>query len=210
MLFRSSAAARGVVLLPAAGIVDDGMATYLRDRIAGAQAAGAAAVVIKLDTPGGSLSSTQAIVETIFDARIPVIVWVAPSGGYAASAGTFITMAANLAVMAPGTRIGAASPVGGQGEDITGTMGEKVRNDAIAWMTSIAQHRQRPIPWAVSTVRDASSYSAADAKAAGAVDGIAATLDDVLALANGRTVETAAGQVTLEDRKSTRLNSSHT
>ena len=74
---------------------------------------------------------------------VPVIVWVAPAGGQAASAGTFITLAANVAVMAPATNIGAASPVGGRGEDITGTLGEKVMNDTIATITSIATERRR-------------------------------------------------------------------
>lgn len=197
-----SSAVRGatptVVLLPTTGIVDDGMAHYLDDGLSQATADGAAAVVVELDTPGGSLGSTHDIVEAFLTARIPVIVWVAPSGGFAASAGTFITLSSNIALMAPGTRIGAASPVGSQGEDITGTEGQKVLNDAIASITSIAQTRHRPVDWAVSTVKDAASYSAADAITAGAVDGSAATIDDVLAFANGRTVTTAAGDVTLD------------
>jgi membrane-bound serine protease (ClpP class) len=100
--------------------------------------------------------------------------------------------------MAPGTRIGAASPVGGGGEDIAGTEGQKVLNDAIAWMTSIAQHRHRPVDWAVTTVKAAASYPSEDAIKAGAVDGSATTIDDVLAFANGKTVTTAAGDVTLD------------
>jgi membrane-bound serine protease (ClpP class) len=187
-----------VVLLPTTGIVDDGMAKYLTGSLDQATSQGAAAVVVELDTPGGSLASTNDIVTAFLSAKIPVIVWVAPSGGFAASAGTFITMSSNIALMAPGTRIGAASPVGSQGEDITGTEGVKVMNDAIAWMTSIAQTRHRPIDWAVSTVKNADSYPAQDAIAAGAVDGSAATIDDVLAFANGKTVDTSAGPVTLD------------
>jgi membrane-bound serine protease (ClpP class) len=195
-----SAAAAGpqVVVLPTTGIVDDGMASYLDNNIAQAESDGSVAVIVKLDTPGGSLSSTQDIVGTFLESRIPIIVWVAPAGGYAASAGTFITMASNIALMAPGTRIGAASPVDAQGQDITGTEGQKVKNDAIAWMTSIAQQRGRPVTWAVSTVQDASSYPAQDAVAAGAVQGMASTLDEVLAFADGKTVQTAAGPVTLD------------
>lgn len=191
-------AAPTVVLLPTTGIVDDGMAHYLEDGVTQATADGAAAVVVELDTPGGSLQSTHDIVEAFLTSKIPVIVWVAPSGGFAASAGTFITLSSNISLMAPGTRIGAASPVGSQGEDITGTEGQKVLNDAIASITSIAQTRHRPIDWAVSTVKDAASYSAADAITSGAVDGSAATIDDVLAFANGKTVTTAAGDVTLD------------
>ena len=129
---------------------------YLQDGIANAAAEGAPAVVIKLDTPGGSLEATRDIVQAVLDAPLPVIVWVAPAGGRAASAGTFITLAGHVAAMAPGTNIGAASPVGGQGEDIEGTLGDKVMNDAIASITAIADERGRPVDWAVGTVRDAS------------------------------------------------------
>jgi membrane-bound serine protease (ClpP class) len=177
-----------VVVLPTTGIVDDVMATYLHEGIAQAKRDGAAAVVVKLNTPGGNLTSTNSIVGTFLEAPLPVIVWVAPAGGFAASAGTFITLSANLAFMAPGTSIGAASPVGGQGEDIPGTLGQKVKNDAIAKITSIAIARNRPVDWAVSTVRDAKSYPASDAAAAHAVDGVASTLDDVLAMASGHEV----------------------
>jgi len=154
-------------------------------------------VIIELDTPGGSLDSTQQIVSALLTAKVPTIVWVAPAGGYAASAGTFITLAANLAFMAPGTRIGAASPIDSSGNDIPGTLGEKVKNDAIAWITSIAQTRHRPVDWAVSTVRDAHSSAANDAVSVGAVDGIAATAQDVVAQANGRTVQVGGSDVVL-------------
>jgi membrane-bound serine protease (ClpP class) len=100
--------------------------------------------------------------------------------------------------MAPGTNIGAASPISSSGEDIGGTLGKKVMNDAIANITAIAEARGRPVEWAVSTVRDAKSYSAVEAVAAGAVDGIAATIEEVLAAADGRTVTVAGGrEVTL-------------
>jgi membrane-bound serine protease (ClpP class) len=100
--------------------------------------------------------------------------------------------------MAPGTNIGAASPVSSSGEDIGGTLGDKVMNDAIANITAIAEARGRPVAWAVSTVKEAKSYSAAEAVAAGAVDGIAATIEEVLAAADGRTVTLTGGrEVTL-------------
>ena len=130
-----------VVVLPASGEVDAVMADTIVNGLESAAASGAAAVVIRLDTPGGSITVTQQIVSALLSAKVPTIVWVAPAGGYAASAGTFITMAANLSWMAPGTRIGAASPIDGSGQDIPGTLGVKIRNDAIAWMTSIAQVR---------------------------------------------------------------------
>jgi membrane-bound serine protease (ClpP class) len=189
---------RTVVVLPTTGIVDDGMASYLAGGIGQAASEGDAAVIIKLDTPGGSLASTNDIVGSILEAKVPVIVWVAPAGGFAASAGTFITLSANIALMAPGTSIGAASPVGSQGEDISGTEGQKVLNDAVAKITAIAQARHRSVDWAVSAVKDARSSPATEAVSLGAVDGTAATLDDVLAFANGKQVEVAGQTITLD------------
>ena len=125
-----------VRVLPTTGIVDSVMAGYLADGIARAERDGAVAVVIELDTPGGSLEATKDIVSALLEAPLPTIVWVAPAGGHAASAGTFITLAAHAAYMAPGTRIGAATPVGGQGEDIPGALGQKVLNDSIAFISS--------------------------------------------------------------------------
>jgi membrane-bound serine protease (ClpP class) len=191
------AAGPEVVVLPTTGVVDNVMAGYLGDGIAQAADEGAAAVVIQLNTPGGSLDATQRITSALLEAPIPTIVYVAPAGGRAASAGTFITLAANLAFMAPGTNIGAASPVGGGGEDIEGTLGEKVLNDAIKNITAIAEARGRPVDWAVSTVEEAASYAASEAVAAGAVDGIAISVDDVLAAAHGRVVDVRGSEVTL-------------
>jgi membrane-bound serine protease (ClpP class) len=195
----AAAATRGSILvLPTTGVVDPIMAEYLQGSLNGAADGGAKAVVIELNTPGGSLDSTQKIVSAMLGARLPVIVWVAPAGGYAASAGTFITLSANLAYMAPGTRIGAASPIDSSGQDIPGTLGEKVKNDAIAWITSIAQVRHRPVAWAVTTVDKASSYPATDAVSAGAVDGMASTIEDVVRQATGRTIQVNGQDVVLD------------
>jgi len=188
------AAGPAVIVLPTTGEVDGVMAQYLADGIARAQREGAPAVIVELNTPGGSLDATQKITGAFLESPVPVIVWVSPAGGRAASAGTFMTLAANLSYMAPGTNIGAASPVGSGGQDIGGTLGVKVKNDAIANISSIAQARGRPVAWAASTVSDAMSYSAKEAVAAGAVDGIAATESDVLAAANGKTVTVAGGR----------------
>jgi membrane-bound serine protease (ClpP class) len=194
----AQAAGPEVVVLPTTGIVDSSMAKYLADSITAAEDQHAAAVVIKLNTPGGDLVSTNEIVGTLLEAKVPIIVWVAPAGGFAASAGTFITLASNIALMAPGTSIGAASPISGDGTDIGGTLGKKVLNDAIAKITSIAQERGRNVDWAVSAVRDAKSSPVSEAVQVGAVDGEAATIDDVIGFANGKTVHTAAGDVTLD------------
>jgi membrane-bound serine protease (ClpP class) len=188
------AAGPAVIVLPTTGEVDGVMAQYLADGIARAEREGAPAVLVELNTPGGRLDATQKITGAFLEASVPVIVWVSPAGGRAASAGTFMTLAANLSYMAPGTNIGAASPVGSGGQDIGGTLGEKIKNDAIANISAIAQARGRPVEWAASTVSDAKSYSATEAVAAGAVDGIAATLSEVLAAANGKTVTVAGGR----------------
>ncbi len=186
-----------VPVLRATGIVDNVLAGYIEEGITAGTANGAPAVVIVLNTPGGNLDATNRITSALLEARVPTIVWVAPAGGQAASAGTFITLAAHLAYMAPGTRIGAASPVGAGGEDIAGTLGEKVRQDAMAAIRSIAETRGRNVDWAVSTVSEARASPASEAVQLGAVDGIAASLDDVRRLADGRTVRSPDGALTI-------------
>jgi membrane-bound serine protease (ClpP class) len=193
-----AATAGSILVLPTTGVVDPIMAEYLQGALNGAADGGARAVVIKLNTPGGSLDATQKIVSALLDARLPVIVWVAPSGGYAASAGTFITLAANLAFMAPGTRIGAATPIDSSGQDIPGDLGNKVKQDAIAWVTSIAHERHRPVDWAVATVAEAKSSPADEAVSLGAVDGIARSIDELVAAANGKTVQIGGQDVILD------------
>ena len=194
----ASGAGPEVILLPTTGIVDEGMAKYLDDNITVAEERHAAAVVIKLNTPGGSVFSMQKITGSILEAKVPIIVWVAPAGGFAASAGTFITLSGNIALMAPATTIGAASPVGAGGEDIEGTEAKKVMETVTHMAQSLAERRGRPVDWAISTVVDARAYTANEAVAAGAVDGIAATIDEVIGFANGRTVELVDGERTLD------------
>jgi membrane-bound serine protease (ClpP class) len=185
-------------VLTATGVVDNVMATYIEQGVAQSASGEAEAVILTLNTPGGSLDATQRIVSALLEAPVPTIVWVAPSGGRAASAGTFITLSGHLAYMAPGTNIGAASPVGAGGEELTGTIGDKVKNDAIANIRSIAEARGRNVDWAVSTVEKAVSSTASQAVAIGAVDGIARSLEDVRDQANGQTVDVRATPVTLE------------
>ena len=169
-------------VLTATGVVDNVLATYIEHGIEHAAADGSSAVIVTLNTPGGSLDATQRIVSALLEAPVPTIVWVAPSGGRAASAGTFITLASHLAYMAPGTNIGAASPVGAGGEELTGTIGDKVKNDAIANIRSIAEARDRDVDWAVSTVDKAVSSTVDRGGGGGRGRRIKATsLDDVLA-----------------------------
>jgi membrane-bound serine protease (ClpP class) len=186
-----------VDVLTATGVVDNVLATYVEEGIERAAQDGSAAVIVTLNTPGGSLDATQRIVTALLEAPLPTMVWVAPSGARAASAGTFITLAGHLAYMAPGTNIGAASPVGAGGEELTGTIGDKVKNDAIANIRSIAEARDRDVDWAVSTVERAVSSTATEAVAVGAVDAIATSLEDVLRKADGQVVEVRSQPVTV-------------
>src|SRR6476661_1203194 len=181
-----------VYVMSLTGVVDNVMAGYVEESVKRAGDESSPALIITINTPGGSLDATQRIVSALLDSPVPTIIWVSPSGARAASAGTFITLASNLAYMAPGTNIGAASPVGAQGEDLTGTIGTKVKNDAIANITSIAEARGHNVDWAVSTVDKAVSASALEAVNLGAVNGIAVSLEDVRRQANGQVVQVAS------------------
>jgi membrane-bound serine protease (ClpP class) len=196
-----------VVVVPTSGVVDDVMADHVAGAIHRAESDGAAAVIIQLDTLGGSEDAMLRI-DAALHSKIPTIVWVGPSGAKAASAGTFITLSANLAYMAPSTNIGAASPVAAGGADIAATYGQteadKVMNDAIATMRSIAQERHPDaVAWAVSTVEQAKSYTAQEAVDAHAVNGIANSIDDVLNQIGTKTVTTSAGSVTINTKGAT-------
>jgi membrane-bound serine protease (ClpP class) len=190
-----------VVVLPTSGVVDDVMAGYIAGGISRAESDGAAAVIIELDTPGGTFDAMKAIV-TSLHAKIPTIVWVGPQGARAASAGTFITLAGNLAYMASSTNIGAASPVASGGADIASVSGQteaqKVMSDAVARIRSIAQERHpQAVDWAVTTVQAADSYSAEEALGAHAINGLASSLDEVLTKADGQVVTVNGAQVTI-------------
>ena len=160
---------------------------------------GAEVVIIKLDTPGGFLSSTRKIVEELLSDRVPTAVYVYPSGARAASAGTFITAAANFAVMAPGTNIGAAAPVAGGGEDIPETLKSKVVQDTLALMRSIAEVRGRNSEALEDTVTEPTprAYDTKQAIALDVVDFEAVDIADLLRQIHGTTVETASGPRTL-------------
>ncbi len=159
----------------------------------------AAAILIELDTPGGLLESTRKIVSEILSSKIPIIVFVYPSGARAASAGAFITLAANVAVMAPGTNVGAAHPVNlGGGSDASSTMSEKIENDAAAFMRSIAQKRRRNVELAEKIVRKSVSLTAKEALDSGLIDFIAASPKEALEKIDGFDTETAEGWTRLE------------
>jgi membrane-bound serine protease (ClpP class) len=169
------------------------MDRYLDRGIDTAEDEDAAAVVIRLNTPGGLLSSTDDIDSRILAAEVPVVVYVWPSGGQAASAGTFITMASHVAAMAPSTVIGSATPVGGGGEDIEGDLGNKVTENAVAKIRALADQRGRNADWAESAVRDGISAEQNEALELNVVDYVASDLDDLLAQIDGEEVELGSG-----------------
>lgn len=191
----SSAAGEYVGVVRIDGAIDAVSSRYLSRALGKAGDDRAVLVIVELDTPGGRLDSTRDMVEAILESRSPVAVYVSPSGAQAASAGTFITAAANFAVMAPATNIGAASPISGTGEDLTGTLGRKVLEDTRAFVRSISEQRDRNADALEATVTEAKAYSASEALEVGIIDLIATDRQDLLRQVNGRTAQTAAGPV---------------
>jgi len=153
-------AAKGeIYVVKASGTVNPGLAEYLIGSIEKSSREGAACLVIQLDTPGGLALSMRSIVMAILSSEIPVVVYVSPSGARAASAGVMITLAADIAAMAPGTNIGAAHPVNLGQKEMGKTMSEKVINDMVAYTKSIAEKRGRNSEWAEKAVRESVSVT---------------------------------------------------
>ena len=187
-----------VYLIDVSASINPATADFIHESIAAAHDDGARALIIQLDTPGGLLDSTRAIVKDLLGAPLPVIVYVAPSGAGATSAGVFVTLAANVAAMAPGTNIGAAHPVTGQGESIEGDIGKKVVNFAASLSKTIAKERGRNAEWAEKAVRESVSITAQDALQLKVIDLVAGSLDDLLRQANGRQTTVGGQPVVLE------------
>ncbi len=189
-----------VVVLKVKGIINPVMADYLARGIKEAENRNAACIV-QLDTPGGLDTAMRDMVQAIVNARVPVIVYVSPSGARAASAGVFITVSAHIAAMAPNTAIGAASPVslGSEGEqEMSETMQEKVMNDAAAYIRSLAGEHGRNVDWAEQAVREAVSATEKEALELKVIDIVSPTLNSLLNDIDGRTVTLLDGsQVTL-------------
>lgn len=188
-----------VLVLTADGALTPAMEDYLRRGIQTAEQRGMEALVLRLDTPGGSLDLMDAMVQDIRASDVPVIVYVWPRGGIAGSAGTVITMAGHLAVMAPETAIGAASPVGSQGEDLGATISAKLKEATRAQLRSLMEGRRPPaaIALAEDTVENARAVTASEALEVGMIDFIADGLPALLEKADGMTVTTHAGNRTL-------------
>jgi len=187
-----------VLLIRVDGTINPASAEYIVNSISNAEAEHASALVIEMDTPGGLLESTRKIVQGILGSSVPVVVYIAPSGARAGSAGVFITLSANIAAMAPSTNIGAAHPVGGGAEDTSSVMSKKVTNDAAAFVRAIAQKRHRNVTWAEDAVRRSISNSESEALKQKVIDLISPNLDSLLKQIDGRTVETSNGSVVLK------------
>jgi membrane-bound serine protease (ClpP class) len=172
--------------------VNDGInpstAEYIEQGIETAQKVQAQCLIINLNTPGGLLTSTRNIVSGIMQSKVPVVVYVSPTGAHAGSAGTFITLAANIAAMAPGTNIGAAHPVDMQGKS-DAVMNEKVINDASAFIRTIAEKRGRNVKWADDAVRSSVSLTEAEALEKNVIDIVADNENDLLAKLDGKEVQ---------------------
>lgn len=191
-----------VIIVEMDMIILPGTQALLESSIERAVKENAKAIVIKLDTPGGMLQTAQEMVQAILRSPVPVIVYVGPSGATATSAGVFITQAAHVAVMAPGTTIGAATPVMGDGQDIQKDMKAKAENITSAMVRSIAEQRGRNVQWAEKAVTEAASLTETEALKERVIDFIAQDVDEILAKIKGKQVNVGQSTVTLEDLSS--------
>jgi membrane-bound serine protease (ClpP class) len=194
-----------VVVISVDGSINPSSAEYINSGIRQAREKNAECLVIKLNTPGGLLKSTRVIVTDILDSELPVVVFVYPGGSQAASAGVFITLAAHIAAMAPGTNIGAAHPVTMQGEQDS-IMNQKATNDAAAFIRTISEKRSRNIRWAEDAVRKSLSITETEALKGNVIDIIASSVDDLLGKIDGKEVSLVNGKKILETRNATVIN----
>lgn len=196
---RSEPAARPVLAIQMDGVITPSAADYIIRAIKQADRQVAQALIIELDTPGGLDLSMRSIIKEMLAAERPIIVYVSPRGARAASAGAFITLAAHVAAMAPGTNIGAAHPVN-MGGQMDKEMNKKVTNDAAAYIRTIAEQRGRNVQWAEDAVRKSVSATEKEALTLKIIDLVADKLDDLLVALDGREVTTAAGTVVLHTK----------
>jgi membrane-bound serine protease (ClpP class) len=202
ILSTASALAKDIVVADYEGVINPVAAEYLHDALALAQTSDAQALIFKLDTPGGLDTSMRLMIKDITGSPIPVIVFVSPSGGRAASAGVFITMAAHVAAMAPGTNIGAAHPVA-MGGEMDNTMKEKVENDAVAYIKSIAEQHGRNVSWAEEAVRKSVSVTEQEALKLNIIDLIAEDIPTLLKHLQGRKIAIHNGSITFSSEAAT-------
>ena len=189
----------GVEVLTVDGTIVPVMADYVDRGISQAEENNASVCIIELDTPGGLLDSTDKIVKKIMNADVPIVVYVTPKGAWAASAGTFITLSANIAAMTPGTTIGAAHPVSAGGEEIPEDQMQKIVEFSAKWMKTIAEERGRNIEEAELAVTESKSFTDVDALAANLINLRADSLDSLISQINGWNVTLASGQEVIID-----------
>lgn len=181
-----------IYLLQLNGIINPITSQYVVGGIEDAEAVKAECLILQLDTPGGLDTSMRDIIKKMLNSTIPIIVYVSPSGGRAASAGVFITLASNIAAMAPGTNIGAAHPVIMGGEEIDEELKTKMVNDAAAYIRSIAEKRGRNVQWAEKAVRESASITEQEAIEIGVIEFIANDVDELIEIIDGVRVTTAS------------------
>jgi membrane-bound serine protease (ClpP class) len=206
LMCATASASAHVNVITIDGSINPASSDYLQAAIRQSESEQAQALLIELDTPGGLLSSTKDIIQAMLNATVPIIVFVAPKGAWAASAGTFITLAGHVAAMAPGTSIGAASPIsvtgsgGARGEDNErqDVSAEKAEKFTMAFMESIAKERDRNVEWAVSAVREAEAITQEKALELGVIDLIANDRRDLLRQIDGMEIEFDNSKVTLD------------
>jgi len=212
MVLPGVAQARDLFVVTINGSINPASADYLIGAIEDAEEANAAAVLIELDTPGGLVSSTQDIIQAMLNSRVPTIVFVTPRGATATSAGTFITLAANIAAMMPGTSIGAAHPVslfggapppaegeeGGSGAPAKDVVTEKMENYLAAYVESIASQRDRNVEWAQDAVRRSVAVTAEKALELKVIDLVVDSREALLAAVDGREVQLGGDTGTIE------------
>lgn len=187
-----------VVRLRVNGVIAPSSARYILRGLHEAEEENAAALLIELDTPGGLLKSMDDITKALLNARVPVIVYISPSGARAASAGVFVTYASHVAAMAPTTHLGAAHPVAvGQGGQQDQTMLAKITNDSVANIRAMARRRGRNADWAERAVRESVSIDEEQARRLHVIDVVATDVHDLLTQINGREVETSVGPLRL-------------
>lgn len=197
------ALAEDIVVASYEGVINPVAAEYLHDALAFAQSSHAQALIFKLDTPGGLDTSMRLMIKDMTASPIPVIVFVAPSGGRAASAGVFITMAAHVAAMAPGTNIGAAHPVAMGGGEMDNTMKEKVENDAVAYLKSLAEQHGRNVSWAEDAVRKSVSATEQEALKLKIIDVVAEDIPALLKHLQGKKIALPHGSITFSSETAT-------
>jgi len=193
----AAAQAGQVDVIRVEGVISPVTAEFITESLEKAAEAGSICLIVELDTPGGLMDSMRSIVKAFMSSPIPVVVYVAPSGAQDASAGVFITMAAHVAAMAPGTNIGAAHPVT-MGQEMDETMSEKITNDAVSYIRGIAEQRGRNADWAESAVQTSESVTAGEALDLGIIDLVCESRQALLDSLDGIEVETTEGTMTLE------------